>query len=466
MFQKHVLLLAFIGYLTPLCAQQKINVYFPNQNDSLLVTLNRQYLDNTFKTDSVWLHKNKQKHSFQRNSPDGVHMILAKGGAPVVLFLIDNQALSMTITRDTTAQKVQFLSECESSRFNTYLESIAPFQTQMQALRNQSEMFKQMGLKDKAAFDDLNKVYLEQQDSVNRITKANIQQYPGQLWTKILNINQLPEIPAELKAANTTPPGRKKTFEYVREHFWDNYDFNDSILLNSAAFSSKLNQFLQMHNSSGLLQVEAMDLLFPKLKPHAKYYNTTLAKMLQVFEKPEDFDADRVFVHLADNYYKQVGDGGADIATLERIRFKADAYRKTLNGLDAPDITLPDTSGNLLKLSEHKAKYTLLYFYSPLCDKCKVATPIIHQISMQYLTSDVRVFAVALDDAPEIWKQYARENLVGWTNVHSGDITQPLEKSYAIPSLPCIYLLDANKKILTKRFPLEKLEDILARINK
>jgi thiol-disulfide isomerase/thioredoxin len=456
---KHLVVFVLFLASTSAFAQQNITVQFLGQKDSLWVQLASQSFENVVIVDSAWVHKDHPKHTFQRTAPDGLYLVLAEQQIPVKLLLTSKEPFSVMIEGDSMRQKLRFDAVNESSLFNDYQEACSPYLAQLQQVRSQSQMFQQLGVKDKEAYAELNKVFTANQDTLLQITKAAIARYPGQLWTKVLQANMTPDIPNELKQISNTPEGRKQVLDYALSHFWDQYDFSDKQLINTAAYPKKLTQYMQMCSSSKS-QIEAIDMLMPKLKAYPKYYNYTLSKFIQV-----SYDADRVFVHVADTYFKAIGDGDADMATLERIRFKAQAYRTTLNGLVASEIMLPDTAGQMRKLSELQAKYTILYFYSPLCEKCKVATPKIYQISKKYAEQGIQVFAVALDADQANWKTYTRD-LPGWTHVHTGSVMHPLEEAYAIPELPCIYILDKEKKIVLKRFPVDQTEGALYQVMK
>jgi thiol-disulfide isomerase/thioredoxin len=146
-----------------------------------------------------------------------------------------------------------------------------------------------------------------------------------------------------------------------------------------------------------------------------------------------------------------------------RLQYKAELFRPNLIGQRAPEFSLPDLNDQPVALKNFKAKYTLLYFYSPLCTRCREVTPDVHALTKNYLAKGLRVLAVTTDCPDKnYWKTYVRQNLGDWTCVlELGKEPSELERLYATAQLPNVYFLDENKKIVLKRVPVERLQDFL-----
>jgi len=193
---------------------------------------------------------------------------------------------------------------------------------------------------------------------------------------------------------------------------------------------------------------------------------STLRWLVTTFESTKNKGTDAVFVHIFDNYFTTPEENGIDVGTFSRVEQKANYFRPTLVGNIAPDIKLLDQNDKPQSLHGLKAKYTMLYFYSPLCDKCREATPKVIELFKQYEPKGLKGFAVCTDDKIDYWKAYVKENKLPWTCVMDRDDDLTVESKYSPNSLPNVFILDEDKKILANRVEFEELEAALSALVK
>jgi thiol-disulfide isomerase/thioredoxin len=444
-----------------LYSQQEIKVKSAVSKDSVRFYLVKHHLDQIVQEDSVTLLAGQSSLVLKRTHSDGLYSLIGYNKEPLPLILLDQKPIQIDYDTSQVISNSIIVGSDESTEYQNLLKSLNPHSKHLQVLRQQFDWLRNAGLKDKEAFDDLRSQMLSVQDSISKLQTEAVKAYPGRFWSKMLKSLQFPTLPDSIKAISNTPDGKKIAASWVKEQFWDQYDFNDLRLAESGVFPQKIDQWMQMHRNGPDQMQSGIDVLMKKLGTNKVYTDFTLPFFINKFENPSLHGGDQIFVYLADQYFTEVGIGKTDIATFERIKYKADAFRPTLNGLVAPEIALNDPSGKLTLLSTFEAKYTVLYFFSPLCDKCAAATPMVVQTVKDYEKFGIKAFGVTLDDAPEVWKEYVKTNLPGWTAVHGNQKPHPLEKLYANATLPAIYLLDENKKIIKKRFGHEQLSDML-----
>ncbi len=457
-------LLCLLGFATVLRAQSMITVSLPQTTDSTLVTLARHQIGKLLRVDSAWVHIGKKEVSLQPGKEYGLYSIIPKGKPPVAITWTQPQPFRVEILFDTLNQFVaDFENSPENTAYHQYFNLIRPYTNRVSALRTQYDVFRKMGLRDRSAYDDVNRELGLAQDSIKLMQEAATNAHPGHFWAKMLKSMAAPTIPEELKSAEQSPAVKQKINQYFKAHYWDNYDFQDERMYYTAVYHGKLEQWLGMHLIHVDTLISAIDQVLKIVEKYPKYKNHTLAHLITRFEQPDIFDGDKVLVYVADKYFTKVGDGDTDPASYERVKYKADAFRHTLNGMTAPAITLQDSAQVLRSLSDVKAEYTVLYFFSPMCDKCREVTPKVAQYLQPYHPSKVQVFAVTLDDRQDFWRTYIKD-LPGWTCVHDTTNPHPIEKLYVHPGLPAIYLLDKDKKIIAKRFTAEKLAEILSQL--
>jgi peroxiredoxin len=71
------------------------------------------------------------------------------------------------------------------------------------------------------------------------------------------------------------------------------------------------------------------------------------------------------------------------------------------------DFELPDTTGNLRRLSEFDGKIIVLNFWATWCGPCIEEIPLLGEFQRDYANRGVQVVAVALDDADAV-KRFSR----------------------------------------------------------
>jgi hypothetical protein len=77
-------------------------------------------------------------------------------------------------------------------------------------------------------------------------------------------------------------------------------------------------------------------------------------------------------------------------------------------------------------------------------------------------TYNLEIFGVSGDTSLVKWKEYIRKNNMPWINVNGHlSLQGNYHDLYDIHSTPVMYLLDENKKILTKRILTDQIADLI-----
>ena len=145
---------------------------------------------------------------------------------------------------------------------------------------------------------------------------------------------------------------------------------------------------------------------------------------------------------------------------------KVNAMKSIAIGQPAPEIALPDTTGQIVKLSSLKGKYVLVDFWAKWCGPCRQENPNVVKAYHKYKDKGFTVFGVSLDRTKEDWLQAIRKDGLTWT--HVSDLkywNSEAARTYNINGIPFSLLLDKNGVIIAKnlRGPAldKKLEEIL-----
>lgn len=133
----------------------------------------------------------------------------------------------------------------------------------------------------------------------------------------------------------------------------------------------------------------------------------------------------------------------------------------------APDITLADTSGIMLSLSQFRGKVILLDFWASWCGPCRRENPNVVKTYAKYKDKGFYVFGVSLDNDGKRWKEAIIKDNLTWAHISDLKGWQSYgAQLYQVKGIPQTYLIDANGKIIAKNLrgvDLElKLESLFA----
>ncbi len=190
-------------------------------------------------------------------------------------------------------------------------------------------------------------------------------------------------IPVETPVPSV-PPGthnpdsvsRLLSYNYYKDHFFDNIDFSEPGLIRSPVLGGKLEQFfrqvvIQLPDS---INREA-DRLLEKSAADSDMFQYVAVWMMNRFASSEIMGHDAVVVHLADKVYLAGKAPWASGEYISDLRKRIERLRPNLIGMKAPELLMGSFSGYYVSLYDVKADFTILYFWEPDCGHCKESTP-------------------------------------------------------------------------------------------
>ena len=186
-----------------------------------------------------------------------------------------------------------------------------------------------------------------------------------------------------------------------------------------------------------------------------------LSFLLNKFQTSERMGMDGVFVALSEKYYLSGQATWVDKKILDKIAERVAALKPNLIGNIAPDLWMPNPYSKYYRLSEIKAKITVVYFWDPDCGHCKKVTPELKKIYDKFKSKGLNVYAVFTQGDQPKWMDYISKNNLDWINVWDPTFSSNFRNLYDITSTPAIFVLDANKRIVLKRISAETLSQYL-----
>lgn len=256
-----------------------------------------------------------------------------------------------------------------------------------------------------------------------------------------------PELPEDLKKM------------FLKSHYFDNTDFNDTILIRSNILTSKIIGFLSLYQKKEMTQEQmeenllvAVDTILEKAMVNQVVYEFAIDFLVDGFQA---IGFEHGLEHLASkNQLEKFCENTERKVELEN---KMELIKKLAIGKIAPDFKVNDLNGKEITLSDISAKKTVLVFWASWCPHCDEVLPVIQRYYDPSNTTELEVIAVSLDKLKPDVQASIGSGDYNWINIaelQGWDGAIVLE--YGIAATPSIFVLDENKTILAK--PINKYE--------
>ncbi len=149
----------------------------------------------------------------------------------------------------------------------------------------------------------------------------------------------------------------------------------------------------------------------------------------------------------------------------QRMKYQEAENSKLEEGTAAPEIALPDTSGEVVQLSSLQGKYVLVNFWASWSGPSKDFNNYLKQIYNKYKRRGLEIYQVSLDQSREAWTTAIKQEELPWINVSDlkywNSVAVPL---YNIYNLPASFLIDRSGKIVAKDLNKDDLDEKLKEI--
>ncbi|WP_411029658.1 TlpA family protein disulfide reductase [Spongiimicrobium sp. 3-5] len=257
-----------------------------------------------------------------------------------------------------------------------------------------------------------------------------------------------------IKANKTYLPKNLGAIEtYVKqrkEHYFDNLDFQDPVLLASGFLNEKVANYVFTALPLGQLSKTAqeremqnnIDEVANQLQGVDEKYILDLYYKLWQQSTANGYNSTADLLYHS--HLKDLASKMDNTALIDQITL----HNRTRRGSRAPEVVWENT-GKTKKLSELKgAEYYVLVFWSSTCSHCLNELPKLQQGLADNNRS--KVLAIALEDDEVTWK-LEKERLSGFEHALAlGKWDSEYAKLYGIQQTPTYFILDKDKEILGK----------------
>ena len=417
---------------------------------------NKQYLDDT-------AYRNKQGiYVFEGTEKlkDGMYIIAGTNKNKYFdFFLTGTQQIDFTCDPANVVNTMQVKGSDDNKAFYTYIKYLGSKQTEIEPLNKWMKVNRDR--KDSVA------IVKSRIEAIDKEAKGFIKNFynsnPGFLSANFVKANNEPEYMQYI----TSPDGKVDStllYPTYKAHYFDNFTFTDPRLIYTPVFAQKVDFYLDK------LVVPTRDSLekdIDKVMTLASVnteMETYMAWFLSLkYETSQVMGHDALFVYIVRKYLET---GKVDYLYPE----VKDNILKRINALEpllldklAPELILVDTNNVAHSLQATKAKYTLLFFWESTCGHCQAEMPKVLKFYEDFHNRyNIEIYGVSTDTSIVKWKAYIKKNNMPWINVNGHlSVSGNYHTLYDIRSTPIMYLLDEDKKILTKFLLIEDISNVI-----
>lgn len=265
-----------------------------------------------------------------------------------------------------------------------------------------------------------------------------------------------PDIPSVI----TTPNERRI---YLTTHYWDNFDFTDTLLLNNRDITEQGFVNLISLLSDGVSSSEEINQSFDNLCTRMENHPYARKLFMRLFDdylyNPNSpLYNEQLYLAYLERMLKSPA---IDETAKSSMAFKQKLISRNQPGTLASDFTyyLPNGKAGTLRRTPAKNGKLLLVFYDPECPGChKIMQEMLHDTALTEAVQKKRltVLAVYTEGNTKAWQKDLPSLPSGWI-IGTDREAIKLHALYDLKAMPSLYLLDGNKKVVLKDAPYSRI---------
>ena len=263
----------------------------------------------------------------------------------------------------------------------------------------------------------------------------------------------LPSVPDSLVTAESRA-------NYLALHYWDNVDFCDPTIIGNEDISEQgFSNFISIMPYVTQKEVAFAEFVSKiSLKPDVQDYFMAVAKKYLAESQSPVFN-DELYIMMLQSI---LSSDMLDSARRDKYSAILETEMRNRVGEVATDFEFMLRDGERGRLSEINAKYILVFFSDPDCDRCNLVKAQIDAsavVRIKLLLGDLALLSVCVEGDTDAWKRIKTPD--EWIDAcdEKGAIYD--QDLYDIPGLPSFYLLDSSHRVILRDVHFQLVENFL-----
>ena len=408
---------------------------------------NRTMVDTTYTDDTGAFSFSLDK------AVDPIGMYIAINGPEKAVELIYNREdITFTTTGFSSQDDIQIISSIENLIYYDYLFLKGLNLYKMDLLQPLVKNYPREDPFYKLITGQFRQLKTQLEQRVEEIILEN----PNTPVAKDIKVDQPVIAPAGLSAEQEN--------NYLKQHYFDQVDFSDTLLINSSFLTSKVVQYLSLaqYNANSQEELEdnlliAVDTVLNKAGNSQAVYEFLVDFLIKGFE---GIGFERGLEHIANS--SLIEEFCENTERKERLGNKLEYIRKLALGQKAPSFSTIDINGNPISLDSIQAKTIVLVFWASWCPHCDEVLPVLKNYYDQTSRQEFDVIAISVDKAEQPLREAINMGNYQWHNI--GELQGwegPVINTYGIAATPTLFILNKDHTILSKPIGKTKLNDDL-----
>lgn len=134
------------------------------------------------------------------------------------------------------------------------------------------------------------------------------------------------------------------------------------------------------------------------------------------------------------------------------------------NGENSPDIKLPNVNGREVSLSSLTGKVILIQFWSALNRDSRIQNEALVELYAKYKTRGLDIYQVSIDTDRAAWQAAIEQDRLSWINVGDMKGSNSATSLYNIQSIPSNYILDRERRIISRNLRGPALDEAIGKL--
>lgn len=246
---------------------------------------------------------------------------------------------------------------------------------------------------------------------------------------------------------------QQKIIDELEKKYGKEYVMNRNPDTASTKYKQLLEDYQNLSNANEKIQLE-------RLKQFIQANPAAFASVFLLNNYATNMDLNEL-----ENLYTSLSPKYKNTKSGKSIASVIEARKITAIGKIAPGFSLPDTSGNIVNLSDFRGSYLLIDFWASWCGPCRAANPGLVKVYNKYKNKGFKILGVSLDRSgqKDSWLNAIHKDGLVWSQVSDLKFwDNKVAVLYGIKAIPTNFLLDPQGKIVARDLSEEDLNQKLA----